>query len=177
VLSVRLVGRVVHLVCTVVRMFFRRSFTRKGPNFCRWGSLWRLFGSSTGEICTDRPCFMYGKVVGWFSRPPLSGGIGSRQQKQRLRAPRRRSRPPSRGGFGGVWLPSLHFASGARAFCSCLPCGQRRRVFWRVSRRGQERATSSHMVKMVTTARSCACRRAWLRLEWDCAMMMSLIDT
>ena len=33
-----------------------------------------------------------------FLRPPLSGGIGSRQQKQRLRAPRRRSRPPSRGG-------------------------------------------------------------------------------
>jgi len=30
--------------------------------------------------------------------PPLSGGIGSRQQKQRLRAPRRRSSPPSRGG-------------------------------------------------------------------------------
>jgi len=33
-----------------------------------------------------------------FSAPPLSGGIGSRQQKQRLRAPRRRGRPPSRGG-------------------------------------------------------------------------------
>ena len=27
--------------------------------------------------------------------PPSVGGIGSRQQKQRLRAPRRRSRPPS----------------------------------------------------------------------------------
>ena len=34
----------------------------------------------------------------YFTPPPLSGGIGSRQQKQRLRAPRRRSRPPSRGG-------------------------------------------------------------------------------
>ena len=33
-----------------------------------------------------------------FLRPSLSGGIGSRQQKQRLRAPRRRSRPPSPGG-------------------------------------------------------------------------------
>jgi len=39
-----------------------------------------------------------GPYIGRFSRPPLSGGIGSRQQKQRLRAPRRRSRPPSRGG-------------------------------------------------------------------------------
>ena len=34
-----------------------------------------------------------------FSCPPPSvGGVGSRQQKQRLRAPRQRSRPPSRGG-------------------------------------------------------------------------------
>ena len=32
-----------------------------------------------------------------FNAPP-QWGIGSRQQKQRLRAPRRRSRPPSRGG-------------------------------------------------------------------------------
>ena len=42
-------------------------------------------------------------------RPPLSGGIGSRQQKQRLRAPRRRSRPPSRGGCrrSGLCFPYL----------------------------------------------------------------------
>jgi len=40
----------------------------------------------------------------------------------------------------------------------------------KVSRRGQERATSS---QMGTTARSRARERAWLRLEWDCAMMSS----
>ena len=36
-------------------------------------------------------------TVLFFPLPP-QWGIGSRQQKQRLRAPRRRSRPPSRGG-------------------------------------------------------------------------------
>ena len=30
--------------CTIVRVFFRRPFTRKGHIFCLWGSLWRLFG-------------------------------------------------------------------------------------------------------------------------------------
>ena len=64
-------------------------------------------------------------------------------------------------------MPLLHFVSGARAFCSCLPCSQRRQVLWhiKVSRRGQERLESS---QMVTTARSCACGRAWKRLERDC---------
>jgi len=40
--------------------------------------------------------FSAGSVT--FLTPPLSGEVGSRQQKQRLRAPRRRSRPPSRVG-------------------------------------------------------------------------------
>jgi len=77
------------------------------------------------------------------------------------------------GGFGGVGLPLLQIVFSARAFCSCLPCGQRRRVFWhiKVPRRGQGRVTSS---QMVTAARSCAYRRAWLRLERGCAMMRSL---
>jgi len=35
--------------CTIVRVFFRRPFTRKGHIFCLWGSLWRLFCSNTGE--------------------------------------------------------------------------------------------------------------------------------
>ena len=42
------------------------------------------------ELIKSRP--------GVLAPPPSVGGIGSRQQKQRLRAPRRRSRPPSRGG-------------------------------------------------------------------------------
>ena len=76
------------------------------------------------------------------------------------------------GGFGGVGLPLLQIVFSARAFCSCLPCGQRRRVFWhiKVPRRGQGRVTSS---QTVTAARSCAYRRAWLRLERGCAMIVS----
>ena len=73
------------------------------------------------------------------------------------------------GGFGGV---------GLRCYRSFLvhvrfAAGQRRRVFWhiKVPRRGQGRVTSS---QMVTAARSCAYRRAWLRLERGCAMMRSL---
>ena len=40
-------------------------------------------------------------ILGNISRPP-QWGIRSRQQKQRLRAPKRRSRPPSRGGYRKV---------------------------------------------------------------------------
>ena len=52
--------------CTIVRVFFQRPFTRNGHIFCLWGSLWRLFGSNTGGIFIERPCFMYEKVMGWF---------------------------------------------------------------------------------------------------------------
>ena len=50
--------------------------------------------------------------------------------------------------------------------CSCLPSGQRKRVFWhiKVSRRARN---VQNLLKMVTTAKSCACGRAWLRLERD----------
>ena len=46
---------------------FVRAGGRSGVHiFCLWGSLWRLFGSNTGENCTGRSCFMYEKVIGWF---------------------------------------------------------------------------------------------------------------
>jgi len=125
-------GRVRSFAC-----FFQRPFTRNGHIFCLWGSLWRLFGSNTGENCTERSCSMYEKVMGWFW-------------------------------WSVVAIVALRF--GCTCVLSCIPSGQMRRVFWhiKVSRRGQERVTSS---QMVTTARSCVCGRAWLRLERDCATM------
>ena len=44
-----------------------------------------------------RPRFLDQWLKFAFSRPPPQWGIGSRQQKQRLRAPKRRSRPPVSG--------------------------------------------------------------------------------
>ena len=59
---------------------------------------------------------------------------------------------------------------------SCLSCGRWGRVFrhTEVSRRGKERETSS---QKETSARPCAFRWAWGRLERSCAMMRSLRDT
>ena len=78
------------------RLFFARALSAKPilqPHYAVW--------SHENLTCLQR---MH-DAVGYnghhepiFYAPPLSGGIGSRQQKQRLRAPRRRSRPPSRGG-------------------------------------------------------------------------------
>ena len=56
--------------------------------FSASASAWTLHGPEPRTQWRSNP----------FFTPPLSGGIGSRQQKQRLRAPRRRNRPPSRGG-------------------------------------------------------------------------------
>ena len=126
--------------CTTVRVFFFNALSHeKATFFCLRGSLWRLFGSNTGENCTERSCSMYEKVMGWFW-------------------------------WSVVAIVALRF--GCTCVLSCIPSGQMRRVFWhiKVSRRGQERVTSS---QMVTTARPCICGRAWLRLERDCAMMSS----
>jgi len=54
-------GRVRSFAC-----FFDALSHEKGHIFCPWGSLWRLFGSNTGENCTERSCFMYEKVMRWF---------------------------------------------------------------------------------------------------------------
>ena len=51
-------GRVRSFAC-----FLKRPFARKGHIFCLWRSLWRLFGLNTGEIRTERSCFMYEKVM------------------------------------------------------------------------------------------------------------------
>ena len=51
-----------------------------------------------------------------FSRPHPQWGIGSRQQKQRLRAPRRRSRPPSRGGCRRSGRPGRPRPSASQLF-------------------------------------------------------------
>ena len=126
--------------CTIVRDFFKTPFHTKRATFS-------VFGGSLWRVFgsnTEENCTERSRFM----------------YKKVL------------GWFGGVWLQLLHFVLGARAFCSCLPCGQRRRVFWhiKVSRRGQERVTSS---QMVTAVRSCARGRAWLRLERDCAVMRS----
>jgi len=47
------------------RAVFNALSHEKGNIFCRWGSLWHLFGSNTEDICTERSCFMYEKVMGW----------------------------------------------------------------------------------------------------------------
>ena len=48
------------------RVFFDALSHEMGHIFGLWGSLWRVFGSNTEEICTERSCFMYEKVLGWF---------------------------------------------------------------------------------------------------------------
>jgi len=70
IFSVRLVGRVARLVSILAvydrsRAVFNALSHEKGNIFCRWGSLWHLFGSNTEDICTERSCFMYEKVMGW----------------------------------------------------------------------------------------------------------------
>ena len=47
-------------------------------------------------------------------------------------------------------------------------------LYIKVSRTGQVRVTFS---QMVNTAGSCACGRAWLRFERDCAMMRPLYQS
>jgi len=71
-LSVHLVGRVARLVSILAvydcSRVFRRPFTRKGPHFLSLGLACCGVCSARipGEICTERSCFMYEKVMGWF---------------------------------------------------------------------------------------------------------------
>ena len=70
-LSVHLVGGVARLVSILAvydrsRVLFDALSHEKGHIICLWGSLWRLFGLNTGEICTERSCFMYEQVMGWI---------------------------------------------------------------------------------------------------------------
>ena len=67
-LSVHLVGGVARLVSILAvydrsRVLFDALSHEKGHIICLWGSLWRLFGLNTGEIRTERSCFMYEKVM------------------------------------------------------------------------------------------------------------------
>ena len=48
------------------RVFFDALSHEKGHIFGLWGSLWRVFGTNTEKNVSERSCFMYEKVLGWF---------------------------------------------------------------------------------------------------------------